>query len=163
MTMDHAFGGFGTGSIPRTPSRSKRLGPLDYCLTKLALLDIISIMRNRIHTLGEMLQSARERKGLSLRAVEKATGVSNAYLSQLESGKIQQPSPINLHKLSELYELSYSEVLGLAGYPVPSKAGEESSTAGLRARLGPITQEEQDALIEYLEFMRSRKKRVGRR
>ncbi len=120
-------------------------------------------MKRKSQTLGEILQAGRERKGLSLRAVEKITGISNAYVSQLESGKIQQPSPINLHKLSELYEIPYTEVLGSVGYPVPSQTEEESSTAGLGSRLGRITREEEDAVIQYLEFMRSRNKRAGRR
>src|SRR4030095_10467564 len=45
--------------------------------------------------LGAMLAGLRTAKGLSLREVEEATGkaVSNAYLSQLENGKIRKPSP----------------------------------------------------------------------
>lgn len=132
------------------------------CLTNLALLAIISSMKKQNQTLGECLRIAREEKQFSLRAVEKTTGISNAYLSQLESGKIQRPSPVNLHKLSELYQLSYAEVLGLAGYPVPFEAEAESSHSALKARLGHVTHEEEDALVEYLEFMRSRKKRIGR-
>jgi transcriptional regulator with XRE-family HTH domain len=41
---------------------------------------------------------------LTLRAVERATGVSNANLSQLESGKIRQPSPLVLHNLEKRYQ-----------------------------------------------------------
>ncbi len=119
-------------------------------------------MKKQNHTLGDVLQAARERKGLTLRAVEKTTGISNAYLSQLESGKIQSPSPVNLHKLSEIYGLSYADVLELAGYPVPSDGEPQAPGSGLKARLGPVTKEEEDALVEYLEFMRSRKTRPGR-
>lgn len=36
---------------------------------------------------GELLALCRELKGLSLRDVEKATGLSNAYISQIETGK----------------------------------------------------------------------------
>ena len=41
---------------------------------------------------GEFLKSARKAKRLTLREVEQKTGISNAYLSQLESGKVKQPS-----------------------------------------------------------------------
>jgi transcriptional regulator with XRE-family HTH domain len=110
--------------------------------------------------LGLFLRAAREQKSLSLRAVEKQLGISNAYLSQIESGKIKQPSPIILHKLSELYNISYSEILKLAGYPIPDETDQsEGRLSELTARLGPITEEEEDALIEYLEFFRSRKSR----
>ena len=109
-------------------------------------------------TLGQFLQEARERKELTLRAVEKAVGVSNAYLSQLEGGKIRQPSPVVLHRLSDLYEISYSDTLQLAGYPVP-KQRDSDSLGRLAARIGPVTKAEEDALVEYLEFLRSRRRR----
>jgi hypothetical protein len=38
------------------------------------------------------MKSIREGKGLTLRDVEIACGISNAYLSQLENGKITNPS-----------------------------------------------------------------------
>ncbi len=55
--------------------------------------------------LGGLLADLRTAKGLSLRQVEEATdrAVSNAYLSQLEKGKIQKPSPNVLHSLAEVY------------------------------------------------------------
>jgi HTH-type transcriptional regulator, competence development regulator len=59
---------------------------------------------------------------LTLRAVEQATEVSNAYLSQLESGKIKQPSPIVLYKLSQLYGVSYADAMRFAGYPLPDNS-----------------------------------------
>jgi transcriptional regulator with XRE-family HTH domain len=109
--------------------------------------------------LGVFLHTARELKQLSLRGVEKAIGVSNAYLSQIESGKISQPSPNILHKLCELYEISYSDVLRLAGYPIPDDNDERETKSGLPSSVGSITEEEEQALIEYLAFLRSRRSR----
>jgi transcriptional regulator with XRE-family HTH domain len=45
---------------------------------------------------------------MTQRQVEEATEkqVSNAYLSQPETGKIQQPSPNILHALAELYAMA---------------------------------------------------------
>lgn len=40
-------------------------------------------------TLGELISVARECKGWSLRDLEKASGVSNAFLSQVETGKVK--------------------------------------------------------------------------
>ncbi len=56
--------------------------------------------------LGEYLWDLRQAAGMSLRGVEKASGeqVSNAYLSQLETGKIPNPSPAILHELAEVYQ-----------------------------------------------------------
>ncbi len=55
--------------------------------------------------LAEILTEGRDRKKLTLRDVQSTTGISNAYLSQLETGKIANPSPHFLQKLSELYGL----------------------------------------------------------
>jgi HTH-type transcriptional regulator, competence development regulator len=109
--------------------------------------------------LGSFLRAARERKSMSLRAVERATGVSNAYLSQLESGKIRQPSPVVLHKLAELYELPYATVMERAGYPAVTDGGTETEPTVIDSRLGPISTDEEHALREYLEFLRSRRGR----
>lgn len=89
------------------------------------------------------------------------THISNAYLSQLENEKVQEPSPNLLYKLAELYRADYQMLLGLAGYPVSeSRSGSQS---GLAARLGHTTREEEHALVEYLEFLRSKRKAGSRK
>lgn len=128
------------------------------------VLYLLSTMKKKTDnlTLGQFLKAAREDRGLSLRGAEKETGISNAYLSQLESDKIKQPSPTLLHKLAQIYEVPYSTLLELAGYPA-NHAGEEPQPGSkLAARLGRVTKQEEDALVEYLEFLRSRGK-GGRR
>ena len=104
-------------------------------------------------TLGAYLGEGRKAKGLSLRSVESSIGISNAYLSQLENNRIQEPSPIMLQRLSKLFGLSYSECLRLAGYPIP----ENISTPRIVARLGETTQEEEEELAQYLRFLRLRR------
>lgn len=49
------------------------------------------------------LKFRREMRGFSLREVEKLTGISNAYLSQLENGKIKNPSYEVVIKLTNVY------------------------------------------------------------
>src|SRR5439155_20429415 len=124
---------------------------------KISTLCILSMMGKQKQLLGPFLRAARERHSLTLRAVERATGVSNAYLSQLESGKIRQPSPLVLHKLAELYEVSYAVMLGQAGYPAPTGETVTGSPMIVDSRLGPINDDEERALKEYLEFLRSRR------
>jgi HTH-type transcriptional regulator, competence development regulator len=109
-----------------------------------------------VQNLGKTITAARERKGLTLRDVERETGVSNAYLSQLENAKIKAPSPNVLHKLAELYEVPYTALMAAAGYPVES-AAIPSEAVRLAARLGPTSSDEEDALADYLEFIRRRK------
>lgn len=94
---------------------------------------------------------------MSLRSVEEQTGISNAYLSQLEHGRIRQPSPVILHKLSELYGVAYVKLMRLAGYPIPGSTHREG---GLQphSRFGDVTPDEERALTEYLEFIRTRRR-----
>jgi transcriptional regulator with XRE-family HTH domain len=109
--------------------------------------------------LGALLADLRTAKGLSLRDVEDATGdtVSNAYLSQLENGRIQKPSPNVLHSLAEVYALPYETLMEKAGYLLPSERNE----GGRRRRLAvfaidDLTVEEEEELLKYLAFLRSR-------
>ena len=56
-------------------------------------------------TWNEKLKFARKVSRLTLRAVEDATGISNAYLSQLENGQIEDPSFFKMMKLVQFYNL----------------------------------------------------------
>lgn len=109
--------------------------------------------------LGALLADLRTAKGLSLREVEEATGkaVSNAYLSQLENGKIKKPSPNVLQSLAEVYVVPYETLMEKAGYLLPP----EGKNAGRRRRLAAfaiedLTAEEEEELLKYLAFLRSR-------
>jgi len=128
-------------------------GMLDIASTR----SIFRIMNSDLESLGALLRESRERLGLTLREVEAKTEISNAYLSQLEGAKIKQPSPQVLHKLCSLYECSYAAALEMAGYPLPS-TGKIPANARFMARLGKTTAKEEAALLEYLSFLRSRKR-----
>ena len=66
--------------------------------------------------LGARLRELRLGLGLSLRELEEATGVSNAYLSQIESGVRPRPSADILQKLAPVLGVSLRELLEAAGY-----------------------------------------------
>jgi len=53
--------------------------------------------------LGRFLQEGRKSKRLSLRDVETITGISNALISQMETGKIKHPSFGNVMSLCDVY------------------------------------------------------------
>ena len=53
---------------------------------------------------------------MSIRQVAEKTGISNAYLSQLESGKRNNPHPDVLKKLAKFYGIPVIEFLKKAGY-----------------------------------------------
>ena len=51
--------------------------------------------------LGELIGIARECKGWTLRELERASGVSNALISQIETGKIKDPGFSTVVRLVE--------------------------------------------------------------
>ena len=65
---------------------------------------------------GHFLKSLRDRQRMSLRDVEKESGVSNAYIAQLEKGDRPAPSPDILKKLARAYNVTVRELLLRAGY-----------------------------------------------
>jgi len=66
--------------------------------------------------LGHFLKSLRDRQRMSLRDVERESGVSNAYIAQLEKGDRPAPSPDILKKLARVYNVTVRELLMRAGY-----------------------------------------------
>lgn len=112
-------------------------------------------------TLGQYLASIRTARRLTLRQVEEATNkeVSNAYLSQIENDKIKQPSPNILHSLSEFYSIDYVNLMEMAGYIASSSASSGDKRHGRVATFAEqnLTSQEEAALVEYLQFMRTRK------
>ena len=113
-------------------------------------------------TLGQYLASIRKDRGFSLRGVEEKTKkqVSNAYLSQIENNQIQQPSPNILHALAELYEISFEGLMEKAGYVKPVTERENTERHGRVATFAEhnLTPDEEVELMEYLEFIRSKKR-----
>ncbi|BBO34176.1 helix-turn-helix domain-containing protein [Lacipirellula parvula] len=124
-------------------------------------------------TLGDYLASIRAIRKLKLRDVEEATNkeVSNGYLSQLETNKITKPSPHVLHALAKAYVIPYETLMQKAGYlpastsPAPQVLRSASTPQHGRVPTfanEPLTQEEEESLLEYLAFLRSRRGKSGK-
>lgn len=111
-------------------------------------------------TFGKKLLQYRNIQGLTLREVEKKTGVSNGYLNQLEHNKIQEPSPHILHSLAKLYKVPYEHLLQLAGYLNPSDQTSAKKVLGVAySLLEDLETEEEEELFKYLEFIRQRRRK----
>ncbi len=66
---------------------------------------------------GEFLKELRDRKGVTLKQVEEGTGMSNAYISQLETGTRRRlPAPDKLKALADYFNVTIKELLEKAGY-----------------------------------------------
>lgn len=79
---------------------------------------------------GQYLRQIRKHAGLSIRQLEEKSGVSNAYLSQIETGKRGIPSADVIKKLHGPLGVEYEDLLEKAGH----------ITSEIRSTLLPETQ-----------------------
>lgn len=123
-------------------------------------------------SLGGYLLMRRQLKRMSLREVQENSGgvVSNAYLSQLENGHTARPSPHILHALAEVYEVPYVTLMEKAGYlsasvvstmPGTTQRIHRGRAAATRA-VEDLTPEEEEELLKYLAFLRSKDGKRGK-
>jgi transcriptional regulator with XRE-family HTH domain len=111
-------------------------------------------------TLGKLLKQRRELLMLTLRQVEEAAGVSNAYLSQLENEKIKKPSVSVMDKLARLYGMPLDDLL------IASGMLHSVGTGFVKTVSSPfngvvLTADEEKQLIQYLGFLRYQKQKEG--
>jgi transcriptional regulator with XRE-family HTH domain len=125
--------------------------------------------------LGQELRRIRQIAGSSLRMVEKETGISNAYLSQLESGAARNPSPQILAKLAEFYRVPYESLMEFAGYlhsgpplgadgsavRLAQGSGDRRLPSSLDIALSKanLNKEEEEMVAEYVAFLSARRKK----
>lgn len=110
-------------------------------------------------SIGEELRRLRTLKGVSLREVEKDTGISNAYLSQLENGKTDKPSPHVLHKLASYYNTDHTHLMRVAGYLKPRQDDGLRTVSGVESALmsAKLSPPEEELVVRYIEFLRSQR------
>lgn len=70
-------------------------------------------------SLGHYLAAARRAAGLSVRQLERLSGVHRAAISRLENNCVDQPAAESLLKLARVLELNDTDLLLRAGLPVP--------------------------------------------
>jgi transcriptional regulator with XRE-family HTH domain len=109
--------------------------------------------------LGFVLKEARARSGLSLRDVERRTGVRSGHLSQIETGTIARPEMAILWDLAALYQLDFEELVTLAGYAratTDSGRQRQRVTVALRA-MHQLTPAEQNDALRYMAALKARR------
>jgi HTH-type transcriptional regulator, competence development regulator len=117
-----------------------------------------------VKELGNKLRDVRELKKLSLAAVAKPAGMSPTALQKLERGDVESPSPHRLHRLAEVLGISYTDLMQLAGYIVPSENDPDPARASANVLLqalssDDLTEEELRDVAEYLAFKRQQQAR----
>jgi transcriptional regulator with XRE-family HTH domain len=110
-------------------------------------------------SLAQVLMNARRKKGWTLREAEAITGIHNAHLSQLETGKIERPGQPVLWKLADAYDLDFKRLLRLAGHTTSERteAGRRSIAGAVLRGLDDLDDQEQEQLLAELERLRKAK------
>ena len=76
---------------------------------------------NEMREFGSYLKRLRLEKKLSLRQVEKAVGISNSYLYQIERGERNVPKLEILRKMAATYEVSFASLMAAAHLQEPEE------------------------------------------
>lgn len=110
----------------------------------------------------EQLRDMRKLKGFTIRELSDRSGVSAAYISQLENGNRGIPSPEVLQKLSEGLNTPYFELMKAAGYlQTAASDAERASTEKPRINLRRFIQEN-DLSFDGIELTDEHKEWIDR-
>ncbi len=107
--------------------------------------------------LGDRLRASRTDRGLSLREVERRSGINNGYLSQLERNEIANPTPSVLQKVAIAYEEPFGVLMRWAGYIEDDPNGVSPNAKRALDTLGDdFTDQELQALRAVLDAIRAK-------
>jgi transcriptional regulator with XRE-family HTH domain len=121
---------------------------------------------------GMYMRTLRKQRGLTLKQVEKAAGVSNAYVSQFERGLRNPPHPEILNRLAKVYDVPARELMVAAGYLTDDAEAENrrkielaynhvtsdpNSAHGTRLKGASLTLDAKRFIVEMYEKMTGRK------
>jgi transcriptional regulator with XRE-family HTH domain len=110
-------------------------------------------------TLGGTLKAARAAAGLSLRDVEKRTGVRSGHLSQIETNTIARPEMAILWELAATYGVDFGRLLALAGYGGQEDVSNrqcQCMTVALRA-MSELTPADQAEVLRFMAELKARR------
>jgi transcriptional regulator with XRE-family HTH domain len=102
--------------------------------------------------LEDVLRTAREANGLSIRRLAERAGLHHAGLARIELGE-QRPTPDTLLSLAQALELDESDLFALAGYRLPDRL--PSFPAYLRAKYR-MSDEAATQLNEFFGFIQGK-------
>ena len=96
----------------------------------------------------------RDKQQRSLRDVERASGLKSGYLSQLERGEVQHPSPTVLKKIADGYTIPMAVVLQWSGYVSDAPELTPNQAVAL-STIGDPSDHELKALKAIIDLLRA--------
>lgn len=75
--------------------------------------------------IGEAIRKERTKKRISAYKISKSTGISLAYLSELENGKADNPTINILRKICDTIGISVDELLAKVDFEAQGREGKQ--------------------------------------
>ena len=107
--------------------------------------------QDEANRLGEYIRDLRQKAGMTLRDLAALAEIDLANLHRIETGKIKEPSPRSLQRLSRHLDCDYEDLVAVAGYTPPELLPELG--AYLRAKYSDYSDDEIRIAEEYLRFL----------
>jgi transcriptional regulator with XRE-family HTH domain len=116
--------------------------------------------------LGTRLERVRKLRGLSMAQTAAQAGISAAYVQKLERDEVVAPSPHKLRALAAVLEVSYHDLMRLAGYATGESEATEVAEGEASVRVlaqalqaEDLSAEELEELADYLALRRRQRER----
>lgn len=110
---------------------------------------------------GRALKAIRIKRNMSLREVEKLTGVSNSYISQIERGIRGLPTIKILERLLEAYGFSLETILPHFKSPISEALSQMAPEVSYIVReYNKLSLKSRQQLTSYLEFLVQQEKAI---
>ncbi len=98
----------------------------------------------------------RRRHGLTVDRLAEMTGIDRSEILAMERSNAYRPTPLILHKLSQLYDIPQRRLMALVGAIRDEHVSEEASRfAAQSASFSKLTQEERKVLDEFVRFLKA--------
>lgn len=105
--------------------------------------------------LGKAIRAARMDRGLSIRKLAEAAGVTHSYVAKLEAGRFQSISPDHLSALARVLDVPPADLYALGGYKLPEALPTFAPYLRTRYR-EELPEQAIDQLNEYFELLRAK-------
>ena len=110
---------------------------------------------------GRVLKAIRIKRNMSLRDVEKLTGVSNSYISQIERGIRGLPTMKVLERLLEAYGFSLETILPHFKSPISEALSQMApEVAYIEREYNKLSLKSRQHLTSYLQFLVQQEKAI---
>lgn len=111
-------------------------------------------------SLGEFIKEKRNLKNWSQRDLAAKSGVSNAEISRIESGKRKEPSSSVLKDIASALDVPVEDLLQQAGVISDSSTATTQSSfeSSAYVSVDDLSEDEIEDVMKYIAFLKSQRK-----